>query len=113
MVDEEECESIVLNDKYSSDSYKYRYKYTATVTNEGKRTCTEIQRNCEEFNTELTRDKWTSIPLMDYLVKKCIYNNNDQSCTPKARTCSEIYIISNQAKNVVNDFQSHLLTNFV
>ena len=93
MVGKEECESIVLNGKYGSDSYKYRCKYTAP-TNEGKGTCTEVARNCDNFDVELIRKECSSISLMDYL-KKCTFNSNDQSCSIKEKTCLDMSYYSN------------------
>jgi len=91
-VDEGECESIVLNDKYGSDSYKYRCKYTAP-TNGGKGTCTKVARNCGDFDVELIRKECTSISLLDYL-KKCTFNSNDKSCSIKEKTCLDMSYIS-------------------
>ena len=91
-VDEGECESIVLNDKYDSDSYKYRCKYTAS-TNGGKGTCTKVARNCDDFDVELIRKQCSSISLMDYL-KKCTFNSNDKSCSIKEKTCLDMSYIS-------------------
>ena len=85
----EECESIILNEKYNTNSYKFRCKYTPPVTTGGKGTCTEVSRNCEEFSTELIKDLCTFITPTDYLLKKCVYNDDDQSCTQKIRTCAE------------------------
>ena len=40
----------------------------------------------------------------DYLLKKCVYNNDDQSCTQKIRTCAEKSYDSNASDEYCKQF---------
>jgi len=103
-IEQEECESIILNyNSYGSNSYKYRCKYTAPTTNGGKGTCTQVERNCGDFDVELIRKQCSSITPTDYL-KKCTYNSNDQSCSIKEKTCFEMSYYSNPSEEYCNKF---------
>ena len=92
------CESIVNNESGYPFS-KYRCKFTAPSAGQTKGTCTHQLRTCSEFRPELVKNQCSSISPSD-ITKKCVFNNNDNSCTSKAKTCLDLETLTPAPNNL-------------
>ena len=92
------CESIVNNEANYPFS-QYRCKYTAPSTGQTKGTCTRQKRICSEFRPELVKTQCSNISPTD-VAKKCVFNNNDNSCTSESKTCLELETLASNPSDL-------------